>query len=322
MSEWMIREAKTGEASLVSCFYFRLFEKQFNFLPNVEQYFLHAAAELFDCPEGNCLWLVEMEDKIVGSICVVKRGMNEAQLRLFGIDECMQGKHVGDALLKTAMDFCCESYTKISLWTIDICRVARHLYSKYGFQLVDTKLNTTWADYSMMEELWEYDQNKKIELIPGEKDLPHMAELIKEYTDDIISTGKEEVKACLSSQHLDEELLDLERKYSGPNNRMYIAKINGEIAGSVCVTENDKDYCEIKRLYVRPAFRGSGLGGVLLEKAIVEARDIGYHYMRLDTFPFMESAIRMYEKRGFYSIEKYNDNPAPNAIFLQLDLGY
>ncbi len=83
-----------------------------------------------------------------------------------------------------------------------------------------------------------------------------------------------------------------------------------------------RDCCEIKRFYVRPEFRSCGLGRILLEKAIVEARDLGYHFMRLDTFPFMEQAIRMYEKRGFYPIGKYNDNPAADAVFLQMDLDY
>ncbi len=91
MTDWMIRESETGEASLVSCYYFRLFEKQFDFLPNVEQYFLRAAAEIFDCPEGNRLWVVESENKIAGSISIVRRGDHEAQLRLFGMDECLQG---------------------------------------------------------------------------------------------------------------------------------------------------------------------------------------------------------------------------------------
>ncbi len=305
MSDWIIREAVTGEASLVSCFYFRLFEKQFNFLPNVEQYFLHAAAEIFDSPDGSRLWVVESDREIAGSICIVKRGSHEAQLRLFGIAESLQGKHAGDALLKTAMDFCAEKeYTKLSLWTIDICKAARHLYSKYGFHLTDTKLNTTWAAYPMMEELWEYDKEKMIDLISGETDLPHMSELIVEYTDDIIARGGEEVKACLASQHLTDELANLNAKYGGSGSRMYLAKVNGEIAGCVCIAGNDDTYCEIKRLYIRPAFRGFGLSRVLIEKAIAEAREIGYQFMRLDTFPFMEQAVRIYRKRGFYEIPK------------------
>ncbi len=323
MSEVTIREVKTGEASLVSCFYFRLFESQFGFLPNVEQYFLHAAAEIFDDPEGSRLWIAEEDGQIKGSICIVKKGEHKAQLRLFGMDESLQGKHVGTRLMNTAMAFCKEKgYTHIGLWTIDICQAARHLYGKYGFHLTDTKLNTTWAAYPMMEELWEYDATNPVELVPGENALDDMEALIREYTDTIIEQGGEEVQECLKSQHLDDEIRDLMHKYGKPNGRMYVAKLRGEVVGSVCITKNDDVYCEIKRLYIRPAFRGKGISRILMGKAIADAREIGYKYMRLDTFPFMERAIEGYKKVGFYAIERYNDNPAPSAIFLQLDLDY
>ncbi len=320
---WVIREVGTGEASLVSCFYFRLFEKQFDFLPNVEQYFLRAAAEIFDDPSGSHLWVIDDDGKMKGSICIVKRSEDEAQLRLFGVDASLQGQHAGTALMDTAMLFCKEKgYKHISLWTIDICRAARHLYGKYGFQLTGTKLNTSWADYPMMEELWEYDEEKQITLVSSAEHISEMKELIREYTDTIIDEGGEEVKACLASQHLEDELEQLNIKYGEPSGRMYIAKLNGEIAGCVSITRNDDQYCEIKRLYVRPVYRGKGISRVLFEKAIAEARDIGYSYMRLDTFPFMERAIKMYENRGFYRIERYNDNPAVSAVFLQFDLHY
>ncbi len=323
MDKLVIREAGTGDASLVSCFYFRLFESQFQFLPNVEQYFLRAAAEIFDDPTGSRLWVIEEDEAIKGSICIIKRGEHEAQLRLFGMDESLQGRHAGSALLQTAMDFCREkTYSHISLWTIDICQAARHLYGKFGFQLTDTKLNTTWANYPMMEELWEYHADRKVELIPGEEAVSEMEELIREYTDDIMHKGGEEVRACLDRQHLDIELQNLKQKYGFPNGRMYVVRVNGETAGCVSITMNDSDFCEIKRLYIRSRFRGMGLGRILLERAISDARDIGYKFMRLDTFPFMSQAVRIYQRRGFYPIEKYNDNPAKSAIFMQYDLEY
>ncbi len=162
MSDFVIREAKTGEPSLVSYFYFKLFEKQFDFLPNVEQYFLYAAAEVFDDPDGNKVWVLEKDGIIKGSISVVKRENHEAQLRLFGTEPSLQGKGAGKALMQMAMNFCKEKeYRHIMLWTIDICQAARHLYHKFGFKLTDTKLNTTWANYSMVEELWEYEEEYK-----------------------------------------------------------------------------------------------------------------------------------------------------------------
>lgn len=151
-----IRVCRPGEISLVVHFYFKLFEKQFDFLPNVEGYFLHAAAELFDEPEGNGLWIAEEDGKIVGSICIIGKGGGNAQLRLFGTDPSLQGRGVGRMLMQTAMDFCKEKgYAHVILWTIDICQAARHLYGKFGFQPTDTKPNTIWADYEVTEEKWE-----------------------------------------------------------------------------------------------------------------------------------------------------------------------
>ncbi len=98
--------------------------------------------------------------------------------------------------------------------------------------------------------------------------------------------------------------------------------LNGKTAGCVSITMNNSDFCEIKRLYIRTQFRGMGLGKILLERAISDTRDIGYKFMRLDTFPFMNQAIKIYIERGFYPIEKYNDDPAKSAIFLQYDLDY
>lgn len=82
----------------------------------------------------------------------------------------------------------------------------------------------------------------------------------------------------------------------------------------------DDEYCEMKRLYVRPGNRGKHIGKKLVEQIISDAKDIGYKHIRLDTFPFMDSAIKMYKNYGFYEIEKYNDNPAPTAVFMQLDI--
>ena len=112
----------------------------------------------------------------------------------------------------------------------------------------------------------------------------------------------------------------MEKKYGLPYGRMYLAMVGDKVACCVALTRNNNDYCEIKRLYVRPQFRGLHISKALTERVINDAKSIGYKYMRLDTFPFMAAAIKLYEKYGFYRIDRYNDNPAKTAIFMQLNL--
>lgn len=76
----------------------------------------------------------------------------------------------------------------------------------------------------------------------------------------------------------------------------------------------------MKRLFVRPSFRGKQIGNQLIQQIINDAKEIGYSYMLLDTLPFLKSAIHMYKKFGFYEIESYNDSPMSSSIFMKLDL--
>lgn len=158
-----------------------------------------------------------------------------------------------------------------------------------------------------------------VELLPAQENLDGFRMLLKEYTDMILQQDSEVAKT-LSSQHLDDELENAEKKYGFPNGRMYVAFVDGKLAGCVALAEINNDCCELKRLYVRPEHRGQHLSRLLCDKVMEDARSVGYRYMRLDTFPFMESAIRLYEKYGFEYIEKYNQNPAQNAVFMQLTL--
>lgn len=143
--------------------------------------------------------------------------------------------------------------------------------------------------------------------------------LIREYTDSILEKAPMVAKV-LSSQHIDDELADLDKKYALPKGRLYVAYIDGKPAASVGLAPKDEVYCEIKRLYIRPAFRGHHLSRILVEKIIEDARKSGYTYMRLDTFPFMKEALSLYKSCGFYEIGKYNDNPDPDAIFMEKKL--
>jgi GNAT superfamily N-acetyltransferase len=120
----------------------------------------------------------------------------------------------------------------------------------------------------------------------------------------------------LCFQNFEAELAGLPGDYAPPYGRLLIA----EGAGCVALRPIDGDVCEMKRLYVRPEHRGSGLGRRLVLAIIDEARGIGYRKMRLDTMPKMDGAQRLYASLGFRDIAAYRYNPEPEARFLELDL--
>ena len=91
-------------------------------------------------------------------------------------------------------------------------------------------------------------------------------------------------------------------------------------AASVALHKIDEQTCELKRLYVKPEYRRQGIAEMLLDRLISEARETGYSYMVLDTMPALKEAIRLYEKKGFYRIGKYNNNPFEKMLFYRKDL--
>ena len=109
-------------------------------------------------------------------------------------------------------------------------------------------------------------------------------------------------------------------EYGLPYGRLYLAYSDKEPAGCIGLKRIDNKNCEVKRLYVRPAFRGRHIGRLLMEQIIREAKEIGYSHMLLDTLPFLQSAIHMYKKQGFYEISGYNNSPMDTSIYMKLDL--
>lgn len=144
------------------------------------------------------------------------------------------------------------------------------------------------------------------------EDLPAVVALFRDYAAGL------DVDLCF--QGFDAEVASLPGAYAPPAGRLLLARRRGEPVGCVALRALDGGRCEMKRLYVAPSARGTGLGERLVRRLCEEARTIGYTRLCLDTLPSMSSAISLYTKLGFVPIEPYVFNPVPGARFLGLNL--
>jgi len=125
----------------------------------------------------------------------------------------------------------------------------------------------------------------------------------------------------LCFQGFDQELAGLPGDYALPEGRLLLLTFANDAAGCVALHKIDGSICEMKRLYVRPQFRGKGVGKILAERVIAEAREIGYTKLRLDTVePVMRTAVAMYRNLGFRDITPYRENPIEGALYMELQL--
>ncbi len=152
----------------------------------------------------------------------------------------------------------------------------------------------------------------KLVQVTSPPDIAHVRELFTEYA---ASLGFD-----LGFQDFERELTDLPGAYAPPDGRLLLAVAGAQVAGCVALRKLADAVCEMKRLYVRPAHRGTGIGRALAEAIIDEARKIGYARMRLDTLPSMREAIALYRSLGFRPIAPYRRNPVEGAMFMELAL--
>lgn len=158
-----------------------------------------------------------------------------------------------------------------------------------------------------------------LKILPAYEYLEEIRALFCEYTALLIA-GDGTFKEYLAVQNYDEEISHLSSKYGLPGGRLYIAFYDGEAAGCVGLRKIDEKNCELKRLYVKPAFRGKHIGNTLIKQIIRDAKEIGYSHILLDTLPFLTSALCLYKACGFYEIPSYNNSPMSTSIYMKRDL--
>ena len=159
----------------------------------------------------------------------------------------------------------------------------------------------------------------ELELKLAYDDQEEIRKLFSEYTE-MLAHGDASVVQYLNIQNYDEELEHLDIKYGLPDGRLYLALCDGAPAGCIGLRKLEREKCEMKRVFVRPEFRGSQIGEAMVKKILEDAAQIGYKAMYLDTLPFLKSAVRMYKRLGFYEIGAYNNSPMETTIYMKIDL--
>lgn len=143
-------------------------------------------------------------------------------------------------------------------------------------------------------------------------DIDGVRALLREY--------EAEIGVDLCFQSFERELAELPGKYAPPAGVLLVARAGGEFAGCVGLRQLDGDVCEMKRLYVRPAYRRAGAGRALVTEVVAAAKRIGYRRMRLDTLDTMHAAQALYRALGFRPTEPYGHHPIAGTVFLEFAL--
>ena len=160
----------------------------------------------------------------------------------------------------------------------------------------------------------------QVEIVEGYEAQEAMGMLLSEYFEFLLAGGGQEARDCLALQDYASEAGRLRALYGPPGGRLYLLRCDGEAAGCLALKKIEDGVGELKRLYIRPMFQGKGFANLLMDRLLSEARAAGYHSLRLDTFSYLQAAVALYTRYGFYRIPRYNDNPVPEAVFLQLEL--
>lgn len=158
-----------------------------------------------------------------------------------------------------------------------------------------------------------------LEIVSGYDRLDDVRSLFREYTAMLVDIDPS-FQIYLDLQHYEEEEEDPTVKYALPDGRLYLALWDGKVAGCIALRKLSDGKAELKRLYVRPAFRGHHIANELSKRIISEAKEIGYKEIYLDTLPELQGAVQLYRKLGFIDTECYNDSPIDKTLFMKKTL--
>ena len=152
-----------------------------------------------------------------------------------------------------------------------------------------------------------------MEIVDGKPYIDQIKNLIIEYTKKL---GRD-----LTFQNIDDELEDLAQKYTEPEGELLAAiDAGGNVGGIIAYHRHSEERCEMKRLYVKPDFRGKKLGEQLIKEILERAKQAGYKEIVLDTITPLQSAIYLYRKFGFQECEPYYNNPMNDVIYMKKEL--
>lgn len=156
------------------------------------------------------------------------------------------------------------------------------------------------------------EQSVNITKVSGDEDYKVLEDLFREYERDL---GFD-----LRFQHFSEELTSLREMYGPPDGAAFILRDEDTPFGCIAVRKLEPGVAEIKRMFVKAAWRGKGYGKLLLDLSLKASLQLGYQKVRLDTLDYMHAAIHAYRQAGFREIPPYRHNPFPNAIFMEKEL--
>ncbi len=158
-----------------------------------------------------------------------------------------------------------------------------------------------------------------LEFIPAYDHAAELLPLYKEYAEMLVQVDPV-FQASLVQQNYAEELSNMAKKYGPPKGRLYLIRIDGENAGCVGMLYRSETQVELKRLYIRPQYRGHNFGETAVRRIMADAKEAGYTTLLLDTLPGLKTALKLYDRMGFTETAPYYDCLVPGTIFLELPL--